>query len=114
MRILNVIFYVRNIQKSKEFYHKLGFNLVQDFGNFVSYDVGQKDQYFSIMQSDDEMKVPGKQVCVFWTDNIHELFEKVNQINIKGEDQITKASYGETLTIWDFDGNKIEFVQGKQ
>lgn len=111
MELRSVIFYVKNIGQSKVFYEKLGFNVLQDFGKFISYDAGYKNLYFSIMEADDSFKEPGKQVCVFWTKDINALFGKVKNSNITIDTQLYKAPYGETFSIRDIDGNKIEFVQ---
>ncbi|MBU1110740.1 VOC family protein [Patescibacteria group bacterium] len=111
MKLRNVIFYVRDIEAARDFYRQLGFKEVQNFGKFISYDVGREDMWFSIMESDDPCMVPGKQVCVFWAKNIQYLYKKVLELDIAVDTKLYKADFGETFAIRDPDGNKIEFVQ---
>jgi len=111
MKLRNVIFYVKDIGQSKDFYKKLDFNIVQDFGKFISYDAGYENLYFSIMESDDPVKIPGKQVCVFGTEAITKLSEKFKEIGIPFDTELYDASFGKTFSVRDIDGNKIEFVQ---
>ena len=112
MRLRNVIFYVSNISASVEFYHKLGFELAEDFGNFVSFATDDKHIHFSLMEDKkDPTKVPGKQVCVFYSDDVENLYEKAKELGINMATELYKAPFGKTFAIRDIDGNKIEFVQ---
>lgn len=111
MRLRNVIFYVKDIKKSKDFYKKLGFKIVRDFGKFISYDTGVEDLYFSIMESDSQEKSPGKQVCAFWADDIEAFYQKIDDLKIKIATELHEATFGKTFAIRDPDGNKIEFVE---
>lgn len=111
MKLRNVIFYVKGIEAAKDFYKSLGFEIKQDFGKFVSYDVEIEKQYFSIMESDDVKKVPGKQVCTFWADDIDRLYKSIRNSTIKVDTELYEAPFGKTFAIRDIDGNKIEFVQ---
>ena len=111
MKLRNVIFYVQDINKSKDFYKKLDFQIAQDFGKFVSYETKAGGLYFSIMESDNPKKVPGKQVCTFWTNDTKALYEKLKGLEIEIDTKLYKAPFGETFAIRDIDGSKIEFVQ---
>lgn len=111
MRLRNVIFYVKDINKSKRYYSKLGFKISQAFGNFISYDAGIEGLYFSLMESNVVKNEPGKQVCVFWINDIEEFYKKVNKLSLFIDTKLYKATFGQTFAIRDLDGNKIEFVE---
>ena len=111
MKLRNIIFYVKDINSSVEFYKQLGFRIAQDFGKFVSFSTENERIFFSIMESDDSEKVPGKQVCAFWCKNINNLYDKFKKLNLKIATELYKTSFGETFAIRDLDGNKIEFVE---
>ena len=112
MKLRNIIFYVSNIATVVEFYKKLGFDIAEDFGNFVSFATDDKHINFSLMEDKtDPTKVPGKQVCVFYSEDIETLYEKVKELNIAIATELYKAPFGKTFAIRDPDGNKIEFVQ---
>ncbi len=110
MKLRNVIFYVQDINKSKDFYKGLDFQIAQDFGKFVSYETETEGLYFSIMESDDPKKVPGKQVCTFWADDTKALYKRLGGLEVEIDTKLYKAPFGETFSIRDVDGNKIEFV----
>lgn len=111
MKLRNVIFYVRDIDKSKDFYKRLGFEITQDFGKFVSYNTGVENLYFSIMEPDGPKKVPGNQVCTFWIEDIKDFYKKIKKVSVEIDTKLYEAPFGETFAIRDIDGNKIEFVQ---
>ncbi len=111
MKLRNAIFYVKDINQAKAFYEKLGFKVSDDFGKFVSYETEQNDPRFSIMESDSPDKVPGKQVCVFWADDIETFCEKMKSLGVAVATELYDSPFGKSFAIRDIDGNKIEFVQ---
>jgi len=111
MKLRNVIFYVKNLKKSHKFYENLGFQLSKNYGKFISYKTDTDNTFFSIMETDDIKKEPGKQVCTFWTSNIGGLFQKCKLLGIAIDTDLTKTDFGLMFAIKDIDGNKIEFVE---
>lgn len=111
MKLRNVIFYVQDIEKSKEFYQKIGFKLNQDFGKFVSFETGVNNLYFSLNSSLGKDRIPGKQVCAFWVDDIDVFYKKMKKLRVTINEEVYEASFGRTFSIQDIDGNKIEFVE---
>ena len=114
MQLRNVIFYVNDIKSAKSFYENIGFEMLEDFGQFISYRTDAEGIYFSIMQPDDETKVPGKQVCTFWTDDIKILFQQMLESDVEIATELSEEPFGETFAIRDPDGNKIEFVESRE
>lgn len=110
MKLRNSIFYVKDIKKSKRFYKKIGFEIAQDFGKFVSYKTSDPEVYFSIMESDGEDKVPGKQSCSVWTSTIEDDFKFFKGKGVEFAEELQEFSFGKGFHIRDIDGNKIEFV----
>ncbi len=113
MKLRNVIFYVKDLEKSKDFYHKLGFEMTQDFGSFISYKTDDDEIYFSLNSTLTEDRVPGRQVCVFWTEDIEAGFEKMKELGVEFVEELYEAPFGRTFSIRDIDGNKIEYVEKK-
>ena len=111
MKLRNVIFYVKDIEKAKAFYKKIGFKLNQDFGKFVSFETGVNNLYFSLNSSLDKERIPGKQVCVFWIEDINEFYKKMKRLKVAIHEKLCEASFGKTFSIQDVDGNKVEFVE---
>ena len=112
MKISNVIFYVRDIVKSKEFYKLLGFN-TDNTSKFINYNTNTPGTYFSLMEANDPIKEPGKQVCVFYSSDIDNLYNKLKVANVTFSKELYIAPFGKTFSIRDLDGNKIEFVEQK-
>lgn len=112
MKLRNVIFYVNDISASVVFYTKLGFELVENFGNFVSFSTDDKNTHFSLMEDKTDLsKVPGKQVCVFYSEDIDNLYKKYIELKVGIATELYDAPFGKTFSIRDMDGNKVEFVQ---
>ena len=112
MKLRNVIFYVSSMGIAVEFYKKLGFELAEDFGNFISFTTDDSHIHFSLMEDKtDTTKIPGKQVCVFYSDGIEGLYKKVKYLKINIATELYEAPFGKTFAIRNPDDNKIEFVQ---
>lgn len=110
MNLRSIIFYVSDIDKSKEFYQKLGFEVDQEFGNYVSYKSSSPKISFAINLADDDTKVPGKQVCSVYSHDMKNDLKLLEEASIEVFDY-KETSFGKTFHIRDLDGNKINYVQ---
>lgn len=106
MKLRNVIFYVKDINKSKDFYKSLSFKISQDFGKFVSFATEIENLYFSIMEVDSPDKIPGNQVCVFWAEDIKVLCQKLRDLGVFIETELYEAPFGLMFAIRDLMGIK--------
>lgn len=111
MKIRDVVFYVNDINQSKDFYIRLGFEIEKEFGKFVSFKTADENIWFSINLADDPSKYPGKQTCVFWSEDIKNDFERIKKFGAKFVKELYQTPYGFTFSFRDIDGNKIEFVE---
>ncbi len=112
-KIEAVIFYVNNIEKSKEFYlEKLGFIIDDDQGNYVSFKVNKNDNAcLAINLVTNPKKVPGKQTVLIKTDNIDKAYEKLQKKNVNITKKLQILDWGKTFAFTDIDGNKIEITE---
>lgn len=110
MKLRSVIFYVSDIEISKQFYNKLGFEIVRDDGKFVAFKTDTQDTYLSINQSDDPNNHIGQQVCCLWTNNIEHYYQKVKTLGTKIVMELSEMHYGKVFIITDPDGNRIEYT----
>jgi catechol 2,3-dioxygenase-like lactoylglutathione lyase family enzyme len=111
MKLRDVVFYVGNIEKAKDFYQKLGFEVERDFGKFVSFKTEDANTWFSINLADESTKVPGKQTCIFWSENIEEDYKRLKVLGMNIAKELYEAPFGKTFSFRDIDGNKIEIVE---
>jgi len=115
MKLQNAIFYVKNIEKSKDFYQSIGFEVAKDFGKFVSFKDQGRQARLAINLADKPEKVPGNQAASFIVQDIEEHYSKINKIHSnKIIREIKVTDYGKVFFIKDVDGNKIEFVEERQ
>jgi len=113
MKIRDVVFYTHDINKAKKFYQQLGFEIANDFGKFVSFKTEDENVWFSLNVADDDTKDPGKQTCIFWSEDITGDYERLNDLGVKFVKKLYKAPFGQTFSFRDPDGNKIEMVEKK-
>lgn len=113
MKLRSVIFYVSDINNSKEFYAKIGFEVDKDFGNYVAFKTAVPAISFALNLADDETKIPGRQVCSIYIDEIEQEKERLENIGIEVQDFKTNP-FGKSFHIRDVDGNKIVYVEDKR
>lgn len=111
MKLRNVIFYVKDIEKAKAFYKKIGFEIDQGSDSFVSYKTDTENIWFSINSRLSPSRVPGRQTCCFWVNNVDEHYKKMKTLKVKIHTEPFDAPFGRVFIINDIDGNKIEFIE---
>lgn len=105
--------YVSNLQKSKNFYQSLGFEIKFIDKDWIEFDFGETS--FAILERpiNKGKVVPQKTRIMFETDNIKSLYQELNSKKIKLIGNIRNETYGKLLTFEDPDGNWLEFFQNK-
>jgi predicted enzyme related to lactoylglutathione lyase len=108
-----VIFYVEDIEKSKDFYANiLGFSINQDQGDFVSFKVDKSDNVsLAINLASNEDKVPGRQTVLLGVDNIEKVYKFIQDKDIDIITELSQFEWGKTFAFVDIDGNKLEVVE---
>jgi len=112
MKLRNAIFYVKDIEKSKDFYKSIGFEVEKDFGKFISFKGNSLGGSLAIAIADGPEKLPGKQVASFIVEGIDDLYAEISKRDsIEIVQKLTTVNYGKVFFFRDIDGNKIEYVQ---
>ncbi|MBN1618162.1 VOC family protein [Candidatus Dojkabacteria bacterium] len=114
MKLRSVVFYVSNIEISKRFYLKLGFEINRDDGKYIELITDNKCKsgpFLDLSESNSQQKQPGKQICCIDTKEIDKLFRKYSTISVRISSKLIEKTWGKTFSIKDPDGNTIEFIQ---
>ena len=111
MKLRNVIFYVSDIDRAKQFYEKLGFNIADDQHTFVSLKTDDENIFLSLNSNITEFNVPGKQVCAFYASDIEHLYAEMQKVAIPMFTSLQTFEWGRCFIVQDPDGNKLEFVE---
>lgn len=115
MRLKNVLIVVKDIEKSKKFYHDLfGLDMILDNdGNMILTEglVLQEEKYWTDFL--DKQVIPENNSCELYFEepNIEEFVEKLEKYypNIKYVNRLITHSWGQKVVrFYDLDGNLIE------
>ncbi len=103
--------YVSDLQKSKDFYRNIGFEIKLIDGDWVEFDLGETS--FAILKRPQSKGrvIPQKTRIMFETDNIEHLYNELRSKNIKIIGEIREEPYGKLFTFEDPDGHWLEFFQ---
>jgi catechol 2,3-dioxygenase-like lactoylglutathione lyase family enzyme len=111
MKLSNVIFYVADINRAVEFYQKIGFKIVQNHDKYIDLETTDPEVHLSLRESNGDRQSPGKQACIFLTENVSGLYEKYKLLSIPLQNDLKTTNNGRTFAITDPDGNRLEFIQ---
>jgi len=103
--------YVSDLQKSKQFYKDMGFEVKLTDGDWIEFDLGETS--FAILQRPAHKGdvIASKTRIMFETDNIELVYEELKNKGVKTIGEIRTESYGKLLTFEDPDGHWLEFYQ---
>lgn len=106
------ILYVKNIKTAKKFYlTQLGFCIDYDDGQYVALKANKNDSVRIALNSEGKKgQFPGHQTIVLKTVNLKKTYLNLKNRNVDFLLDLTKTSWGETFTVIDPDGNKIEVI----
>jgi catechol 2,3-dioxygenase-like lactoylglutathione lyase family enzyme len=110
--IHTVIFYVNDIEKSKDFYtNVLGLEIVDDQGLYVSFR-GSEDSntVLALNAYGKEGQHAGHQTVILRTKEIKRTYEKLKS-KVSFTEELNKRPWGWTFIFNDPDGNKIEVLE---
>ena len=110
--IHTVIFYVNDIEKSKDFYTKvLGLKVVDDQGLYVSFKCsGGSDSVLACNAYGKEGQFAGHQTVILRTKDIKNTYDRLRNKVIVIE-ELNEKPWGWTFIFRDPDGNKIEVLE---
>lgn len=103
--------YVSDLQKSKQFYQDMGFEVKLTDGDWIEFDLGETS--FAILQRPAHKGdvITSKTRIMFETDDIELVYEELKNKEVKTIGEIRTESYGKLLTFEDPDGHRLEFYQ---
>ena len=103
--------YVSDLQKSKQFYQDIGFELKLTDGDWIEFNFGETS--FAILQRPAHKGdvIPSKTRIMFETDDIELVYEELKNKGVKTIGKIRTEPYGKLLTFEDPDGHWLEFYQ---
>lgn len=103
--------YVSDLEKSKHFYQRIGFEVKLTDGDWIEFDLG--DTSFAILKRPRKKGdvIARKTRIMFETDNIELVYEELKEKKIKTIGEIRTEPYGKLLTFEDPDGHWLEFYQ---
>ncbi len=113
MKLGNVIFYVKNLNASLEFYQKLGFKVSENIGKQARIKTIEDGVFITVAESDNGRCIPGKQACSFYVDNVGGLFEKYKLLGAPLLSSLSQTENGSCFAISDLDGSRLEFIQNR-
>ena len=118
MRLKNFLIVVKDIEKSKQFYHDLfGFEVLVDFGgNMILTDglVLQEEKYWKEFLQRDVIPENNSSELYFEENDIEAFVEKLERLypDTKYVNRLMTHSWGQTVVrFYDPDGNLIEVAQ---
>ncbi len=103
--------YVSDLQKSKQFYQDMGFEVKLTDGDWIEFDLGETS--FAILKRPAHKGdvVASKTRLMFETDDIELVYEELKNRGVKTIGEIRTEPYGKLLTFEDPDGHWLEFYQ---
>lgn len=109
----STVIFVKNIEKSKQFYLKLpGFNVAYDFGKSIGFSnkisLWEINPDHPIAKESDLLKSSGFELC-FETDDIINIFAQIKKLGVKFLHEIREETWSQqTIRFYDPDGHLIE------
>lgn len=103
--------YVSDLQKSKQVYQDMGFEVKLIDGDWIEFDLGETS--FAILQRPAHKGdvITSKTRIMFETDDIELVYEELKNKEVKTNGEIRTESYGKLLTFEDPGGHRLEFYQ---
>nr|WP_245545294.1 DUF2867 domain-containing protein [Phocaeicola abscessus] len=103
--------YVSDLQKSKQFYQDMGFEVKLTNGDWIEFNFGETS--FAILQRPAHKGdvIASKTRIMFETDDIELVYEELKNKGVKTIGEIKTEPYGKLLTFEDPDGHWLEFYQ---
>ncbi|MDO4763381.1 MAG: VOC family protein [Flavobacteriaceae bacterium] len=105
--------YVSDLEISKAFFQKLGFDLKFQQEDWIEFNLGATS--FAILKRPAEKGkfIPQKTRIMFEVDDMESLYEELKRKGIHFIGSIRNENYGKLLTFEDPDGNWFELFEGK-
>lgn len=113
MKLTNTIFFVQDINKSLDFYQKIGFKVAEHVEKSANLKTGEEEIFLTITEPKNGRELPGKQACTFANKNVEGLYEKLKMLSTPLAEELRDLPDGKTFAISDPDGNKINFTQSR-
>ena len=103
--------YVSDLQRSKQFYQDMGFEVKLIDGDWIEFNFGETS--FAILQRPAHKGdvVASKTRIMFEIDDIELIYEELKNKGVKTIGEIRTEPYGKLLTFEDLDGHWLEFYQ---
>ena len=103
--------YVSDLQKSKQFYLGMGFEVKLIDGDWIEFNFGETS--FAILERPAYKGnvAASKTRIMFETDDIELVYEELKNKGVKTIGEIRTEPYGKLLTFEDPDGHWLEFYQ---
>ena len=104
--------YVSDLQRSKQFYQDMGFEVKLIDRDWIEFNFGETS--FAILQrlAHKGDVVASKTRIMFETNNIELVYKELKEKKVKMIGEIRTEPYGKLLTFEDPDGHWLEFYQG--
>jgi predicted enzyme related to lactoylglutathione lyase len=110
MNLKGPIFYSSNLQKSIDFFKKLGLTAIDiDEGRFAMLEF-TNGQQLGIKQETGGREIPGSQTMMVQPNDISSAYKIVQKSGIQIVQELKTVEWGKTFIVEDPDGNWIEFI----
>ena len=106
--------YVSDLQKSKQFYQDIGFEVKLTDGDWIEFNFGETS--FAILQRPAHKGdvIASKTRIMFETDDIELVYEELKNKGVKTIGEIKTEPYGKLLAFENLDGHWLEFFENKK
>lgn len=112
MDVDSVIFYTRDIERTKDFYTQiLGFSLeYEQPGKYLSF-IFPSGVRLGIKKTAETREIPGSQTIFISIKDIRKFYEGMKSRRITMYKELVDEAWGKNFSILDPDGNKVQFVE---
>ena len=103
--------YVSDLQKSKQFYQSIGFEVKLTDGDWIEFDLGETSFAILKRSANKGDVIASKTRIMFETDDIELVYKELKNKGVKTIGVIRTEPYGKLLTFEDPDVHWLEFYQ---